>query len=284
MPCRLLRVPGDPAFAVTVVVVFSLFRKEFHGAEKPVRIARPQGRGQGLIGEFGIEEIGLTSQFLGRVGIGVGDDGEAIEKTAAPVHGRIAGEARFHGVDVLGQVTVALVNRVKARLVPQGREPGGPDMGGDEDIVFVGLQDDLQQVPGIQPQDGAAVRGDIAELSQPVLDLLHRLEVRGQDHMVNLAGLVALLVDGADLRGEHKTNVPVGGPVVTRPRVETPLGLEAEQTRFGRLDFFPKLLGPAGMREIPRAHDRDPLDATPQVHVFRDKILAGGHGVVGMNV
>ena len=157
-------------------------------------------------------------------------------------------------------------------------------MGGDEDVVFVGLQDDLQQVPGIQPQDGAAVGGDVAELSQLVLDLLYGLEVRGQDHMVNLAGLVALLVDGADLRGEHETNVPVGGPVVTRPRVETPLGLEAEQPRLGRLDFFPKLLSPAGMGEIPRAHNRDPLDATPQIHVLRDKILAGGHRVVRMDV
>ena len=82
----LLRIPGDLAFAMTIMVILSLLRKELHGAEKAVRISRPNGRGQGLIGQFGIEKVCLTSQLLRRVGIGVGNDGEAIEKTAAPVH------------------------------------------------------------------------------------------------------------------------------------------------------------------------------------------------------
>ena len=87
----LKRIPENPAFAVTVVMIFSFLGKEINSPGKFFRIAVPDGVNNALIAYFRIEHICIASEFFRGMGVGIGDQGEIIEETACPVHGRIGG-------------------------------------------------------------------------------------------------------------------------------------------------------------------------------------------------
>ncbi len=63
------RFPADVAFAMTVEMVFALFREEFQRALERGGVARLQGAEKGRVGEFGVEKGGLARQFLRRMGV-----------------------------------------------------------------------------------------------------------------------------------------------------------------------------------------------------------------------
>ena len=61
-------------------------------------------------------------------------------------------------------------------------------MGGDKLRLRTGIQRQLQQVPAIQPQNGAAVGADIAHRLQAGGQLLCRLQGGEENQVVDLAG------------------------------------------------------------------------------------------------
>ncbi len=160
-PPRLRRLQAHAAGAVAVQVVLALLGEELDRAAVPLpRLQRPADR---EVVEVGVEGAGLAAQHGRRVGVRVADQGEAVEPRDPPVHRRIGGEPRLHREDVRRQIAVALLHRVEARLRAQDGEPGRPDVGGDQIGVRPALQGDLQQVPRVEPEDGPAVRVEVAD-------------------------------------------------------------------------------------------------------------------------
>ena len=75
------------ALTVTVKVVFPLLRKELDGPLKTC--SSDHGPDDLTVIEFSVKKVGLSPQFCGGVGIGVGDEDVVINGGEKPVHGRI---------------------------------------------------------------------------------------------------------------------------------------------------------------------------------------------------
>ena len=175
----------------------------------------------------------------------------------------------------------------KPDFEPRGREPRGPDVGGDEVRAGVGLQGDLQQVPGVEPQDRPSVRMEVADPREAPGHPVHRLEVRGVDEMVNLPGLVELLVDGRDLDRKHEPGGGRAAPAGRRqPAFDEPLqiGPQAVEARLRGHELLLQLRPPRRMREVAGADDGDAFLARPEREVFEITAPAGRARVLGVHV
>ena len=88
---RLRRLPADAALAVAVEVVFAFLRIELDRPRETAGVALPQGGQHGWVRQLGVETGGLATQLAGRVGVGAGDEGVAVECREPAVHRRIGG-------------------------------------------------------------------------------------------------------------------------------------------------------------------------------------------------
>src|SRR3989339_904908 len=79
-------------------------------------------------------------------------------------------------------------------------------MGRHQKTVSCLFEEDLQQVAGIQTQDGPAVRFDVADRGQFGVETFNRLKIRGKEQIVDLADLAVALVDVADLGGKYEAD------------------------------------------------------------------------------
>ena len=79
-------------------------------------------------------------------------------------------------------------------------------MGGHEQDVLIGFQAKLQQVPGVEAEDGTSVGADVPPQGFDFfLDSPHRLEPGREYQVVYLPYPVTVLVDGTDLGCQEKT-------------------------------------------------------------------------------
>ncbi len=147
-------------------MILSLLGEKFHRSLKA--FAGLDRLNQLRIRQAGIQQIGLPAQLGGRVGVGMGDQGEAIQSRNPPVHGRVGGKAGFHRVDIGGQVLEALFYGVEPGKSSEQGKMRRPDMSGDEYRLRAGLQRDFQKVPAVQSQNRASVGVNIADGLQPV--------------------------------------------------------------------------------------------------------------------
>jgi hypothetical protein len=76
---------------------------------------------------------------------------------------------------------------------------------GHEEAAWPGRQGDLQQVTRIQPEDGPAIGGQVADPGQRRGDPVRGLEARRVQQVVDLAGPLVAAVDRADLDREPLT-------------------------------------------------------------------------------
>lgn len=79
---------------------------------------------------------------------------------------------------------------------------------GDQVAVGGNVQGDLQQVPAVQAENGAAICADVADLFQFCLQTGHRVQGGGKDDVVDFAGGIVLFVDVADSPASRKRTVP----------------------------------------------------------------------------
>ena len=153
-------------------------------------------------------------------------------------------------------------------------------MGRHKDGRRADLQADLQQVAGIQPQDGPSVRGEIADAFQTAGKPVRIFQRGHEDEVMHLAHLAVPLVDGTDLRLEdearfgvvQQTTLPlqkVGGLRLSLPQAVEPAVRILHE-------LFTQLLPPLGMREIPRAQHIDALAAGPGRQMGGRELFAGG--------
>ena len=281
----LARREADFAVAVAVQMILPLLGKELQ--RPPVPLARLQCRAQREVIHRGVEHAHLPPQLLRRMGVRVGNQPETVQGRDPPVHGRIRRQPGLDREDVRREVSVAVVDGVEARLRAERGEPRRPDMGGDEVRVRSRLQGDLQQVPGVEPQDRPPVRVQVADPGQAVHYPVRRIEIRGVDQVVDLPRPVELLVDGRDLDREHE---PHGGPLApARGRqtfLDRPFQIrpQAEQSRLRRHELLLQLRPPRRMREVPGGDDADPLLAGPQGQVLEVAVPARRSRVLRMHV
>jgi hypothetical protein len=129
-------------------------------------------------------------------------------------------------------------------------------------------------VAGVQAEDRPAVRGDVADLAEPLVEAGGRLQVRHVDEVVDLPGPLPALVDGGDLHRQQEADRGAAGrrePVGDRP---LQLAGQAEQPRLGRHQAFLQLLEPARMGEVAGADDADALALRPQCQVLQVAVAA----------
>ena len=74
---------------MAVKVVLAFLGKKLDGAEEAR--AGPDRFPHGRVGDVRIKDVRLTSDLGGRVGIGIGDEGDVVQCREPPVHGRVRG-------------------------------------------------------------------------------------------------------------------------------------------------------------------------------------------------
>ncbi len=182
-----------------------------------------------------------------------------------------------------GKVAEAFLDGVKTGFGAEQGKPWGPDVGRHEKAVRHFFKLDLQQVAGIETEDGAAVGLDVADGGEPAVDPLRAREIRGKEDVVDLAHPIMPLVDGADFRGEEKADRDRlggdagqgrGGFLVTKP----------EQAGFRRDKLLLDLGEPAGMGKVAGADQVDALDPRPGSESGQGAFPAGGPGKGGMDM
>jgi len=148
-------------------------------------------------------------------------------------------------------------------------------VGRHEVAALARAEHDLQEVAAVEPQDGAPVGADVADPSQALREAPGNVEVRGVDHVVDLARAPVTLVDGRDLHLEHEADV--GRRPGCEPLVDLALGLvrEPKQPRLGGQELRLDLLEPAGVGEVARGHHGDPLLRRPQGQMLQVAVAAG---------
>ncbi len=198
-------IPADPALAVTIKMVFSLLGEEVDGSLELTRVSFPDSAGNGIEIHWRVQQKRVATEFIRRVGVGIGDQRVLVQVAADPVHGRIRGEAGFHRVDLIGKITVAVPDGVKPGTGPQRGKPGCPDVSRNEHGPPVRFQYDFQQIAAVHAQDGTTVGGDVgAPRGERPLERTRGLNAGKQDQVVYFADAVIPLVDGADLRGDQE--------------------------------------------------------------------------------
>ena len=278
---------GEPdiAVAVPVQVVLALFGKELQRAPVPLsRLQRPADR---EVVEIGVEDAHLPPELLGRMGVGVGHQPEAVELRHPPVHRRVRREAGLDREDVPREVPVAVVDGVEPGLRAERGEPRRPDVGGDQVRVGARFQGDLQQVPRVEPQDRPPVRVQVADPRQAVDHPIGGFEVGGVDQVVDLAGPVELLVDGRDLDRQHEPDRGRRAPARRRqPLLQGSFQVrtQAKEPRLGRHELLLELGPPRRVGEVAGGDDADALLAGPQRQVLQVAVPAGRAGVLGVDV
>ena len=190
------------AVPVAVQMVLALLGEKLDCAGKALPGA-DRAHKRGVIA-LALDEIRLAAELSRRVRVRVRDQCQPIQRGHAPVHRRVGGQAGLDRVDVRGQVVKAVLHRIKARERAKHGKMRRPDVRGDELRIPAGIQRQLEQVAAVQPEDGAAVRPDVADCLEPRGELVRRLEAGQEDHVMYLARLAVALIDRADLARDYK--------------------------------------------------------------------------------
>ena len=137
-----------------------------------------------------------------------------------------------------------------------------------------GVQRDVKQMPGVQAKNRAAVRGEVADLTQCGRDHGRRVQCRGIEQVMHLAGAIACPVDSRYLGAEQETHrlLTTRWRVTAKPAGQ--LRAKLEQAWLRGLQRLAKFLGPARMGEVAGADDRDPLPPRPPGQTGNVAVLA----------
>ena len=96
---------------MAVIMILPFFREEFDGSCQS--LACLYRLLKSLIGQLHIEQISFPAQLCRRMSVGIRYQLIAVQRGKAPVHGRIRGKPRFHGMNIRCQVFIAFLYRVK---------------------------------------------------------------------------------------------------------------------------------------------------------------------------
>ena len=185
---------------------------------------------------------------------------------------------------MIGQVGVAVPHRVETGLRAEDGEPRGPDVRGHQEAARAGGQRDVQQVTRVEPEDGPAVRGQVADPGQRRGDPVGRLEAGRVEKVVHLPGAVVVAIDGGDFHGEHEPDVTraAGGGIAEEPLLQ--VGTDPEQAGLGLDEGFLQLGRPRRVGEVAGAEHPQALAQCPPGQVLDIAVLAAGPRELGVDV
>ena len=186
----------------------------------------------------------------------------------------------------VAQVAVAVLDGVEAGLGAEHREPGGPDVRRDQHPAAPGgLQHDLQQIAAVEAQDRPPVGVDVADGDQRPVQGRRGLQVGQADQVVHLARPLAVLVDVADLHGQHEAHV--GGRAGARDlrrQLRRQLGPQRQQPAAVVDEPLLQLCEPARVGEVAGPHQADALALSPDPEVLEVELLARRPGEARVDV
>src|SRR4030066_87638 len=161
----------------------------------------------------------------------------------------------------------------------------GPTRGGGDDAARTGFGHNADEMPGVQSEDGAAVRAQVAQAGEAAVDFLHGFEVRRQKQEGHLSDLALLGVDEADLGREDAMNIV--GPDGDILEIAVDGGEDVLQAEESVSCRFQLLLGqeePLRMGEIAGGDEREAFDLGPVSDVVEGHVPGGGPAELGMYV
>ena len=292
----LARFQHHAAGPVAVQMVFALFGIEFHGAQEAAVLRLlfgrqaagrgPQGGEDAVIGGRARKEVGFAAQVGPGMRIGIGDERVAVQPADHAVHAGVRGKARLQREDVGGKVVEAVLQPVETGLGAEQGEPRRPDMGRDEHGLGADIQRHLQQVAGVQAQDGTAVGVQVAHQLQPLREAVGIVQRGHEDQVVDFAHLALTLVDGADL-GLEQEERPVGVRRCLPLQEVQILGRAGQAVQAAGLvahQLLAQLVPPLRVGEVAGAQHVDALAAGPGRQMPGRELFAGGTGKAGMDV
>ena len=142
-------------------MILSLFREKLdRSAETLPRFERAFERG---IGQFRIEKIALPAELGRRMGVGIGNHSVMVELRHPPIHQGIGRKPRFQSANLRGQIPETFLQRVETRKGAEQGKVRRPNVRGNQQALWAGVQGNLQQIPAVQPEDGPAVGADVPD-------------------------------------------------------------------------------------------------------------------------
>ena len=220
------------------------------------------------------------------MGVGIGDERVTVQLADHAVHARVRGKARLQREDVGGKVVEAVLQPVETGLGAEQGEPRRPDMGRDEHGLGADIQRHLQQVAGVQAQDGTAVGMQVAHQLQPLRKAVGIVQRGHEDQVVDFAHLALTLVDGADL-GLEQEERPVGIRrclPLQKVQLLRRAGQAVQAAGLVAHQLLAQLVPPLRVGEIAGAQHVDALAAGPGSQMPGRELFAGGAGKAGMDV
>jgi hypothetical protein len=179
----------------------------------------------------------------------------------------------------------AFLDRVESRVGSEQGEPGGPDMGRDDDALGTKVGDHPDEGLDVEAQNRPAVGAEVAQPAEPTVDLLHRLEVGGQEEQVDLPDLAFLRIDEADLRREDERDVVRSEGDAPERFSFRPLGiLQAEEAVALGLELLLGQKEPFRVGEIGRGQKGDALDLAPVGERVEGHVPRGRPGEPGVDM
>ena len=124
---------ADMAGSVSVEMILAFFRKKLDRPQKERGIPARKGRLDAVERQVTVQHVGFPAELARGMSIGVRDQGNAVELTQSPVHGRIRGQSGFDHLDMGTQVSETFFQRIKSRVGPEHRKVRGPCMGRDKE-------------------------------------------------------------------------------------------------------------------------------------------------------
>ena len=179
------------------------------------------------------------------------------------------------------QLFIAFLYGVKAGKRPKQGKVRRPYMGRYVDCFRAGIQCNGQKVMTVKSEDGTPVRMDVADGFQASGKYLGILQAGKKNQAVYLPYLVIFLVDRADFPADYKPwlRASCGTRVADHP-----LFFQDIESGLGRFQLFGQFGPPGRMGEIACPNYVNPLFPGPKVQIFRCQVLAGGSGIMGMDV
>ena len=202
------------------------------------------------------------------MGVGVGDEREAIKVSNLTTHGRVGGEAGFKGGEEVSRVTKGFFETVESGFGTKHGKPGSPDMSGNEHGVGVAVFDDFEKFFGVEAKDGAAVGLEVADVGQAGVDLGHGGEVGGDDDVVEFADLASPLVDVGDFDGGDEVMGLVFDSIWELViNWLGDVGFELVESTIDLVELVLHFNYPLGVGEVAGALDVDALGFAPVVEI-----------------
>ena len=281
---RLLRFQADIAGAMAVKVIFSFFREQVEGAAECGWGLCFQGLAYSQVARVAMEDGGVAAQVGRRMGVGIRDQGQAVEAADQAIHGNVRRQSGFGSKDFIGQVAETFCHGVKAGFGAEHGEPRRPNMSGNQPGVGRSVQDDIKQVSAVESKYGPPVCLEIADFSEGGVDGVNSIEVRREDQGVDFSGCSIALVNAADFDIEDEVNVlPTGGRDAGvdfgfqfRPQFQQAVASVNQLV----LQFS----DPGRVGEVAGGDDTDALALSPGAESFQAAFPAGGTGQMRMDM